>query len=265
MSVSTRHVAGRSTTECRRPSVAGSIVALRWVPALAAVIVLAVAAALPPAAAAAAGIRKPGAPTAVMATALGGGAVVAWSAPASDGGTPITGYSVIASHGGQTCTTTGATTCTLTGLTDGRLYTVRVRASNAKGNGPAARVQVTPLPIVSLVDGFPYSGGPEGLTLSQPTSSTVSVDFTTSDGPGAALYWGQWIGAASSFSPSSGTVTFAPGQTTATISFTVNPPNVTGCSPFFPPTACYPSVTVTLSNPKNAGLGPTPYTNLLFV
>ncbi|HEY7916467.1 MAG TPA: fibronectin type III domain-containing protein [Acidimicrobiales bacterium] len=233
-------------------------------PALVAVTALAIAATVP-AGAATPRIRKPGAPIALMATPIGGGAVVAWSAPASDGGTPITGYSAIASHGGQICTTTGATTCTLTGLTDGRLYTVRVRASNAKGSGPPARVQVTPLPIVSLVDGFPYSGGPEDLTLSQPTSSTVSVDFTTSDGPGSTLYWGQWVGAASSFSPSSGTVTFAPGQTTASISFTVNPPNVTGCSLFFPPTACYPSVTVTLSHPKNAGLGPTPYTNLFFV
>ena len=131
-----------------------------------------------PASASAPRLHKPGAPTAVTAVALSGGAAVSWAAPASDGGTPITGYTVIASHGGTTCTTTGATTCTLTGLTNGRLYTVHVTASNAQGPGPASsRVQVTPLPTVSLVNGFPYTGGPETVTLSQPSRSTVRVDF----------------------------------------------------------------------------------------
>jgi hypothetical protein len=102
------------------------------------------------------------------------------------------------------------------------------------------------------------------VTLSQPTHSTVLVDFATSNGPDWALYWAQWIGDAAAFSPNSGTVTFVPGQTTATISFTVNLPNVTGCSPFFPPTACFPSLTVTLVNPTNAVLGPNPFTTLSF-
>jgi Fibronectin type III domain len=218
-----------------------------------------------PASAYAPRIHKPGAPTAVTAIPLSGGAAVSWTAPASDGGSPITGYTVIASHDGQTCTTTGATTCTVTGLTNGHLYRVHVRASNAKGEGPAsARVPVTPLPTVSFVNVFPYTGGPVSVTLSQPTRGTVHVDFTTSNGPDWALYWAQWIGDAAAFSPNSGTVTFVPGQTTATISFTVNPSNVTGCSPFFPPIACFPSLTVTLVNPTNAVLDPTPFTTLSF-
>ena len=218
-----------------------------------------------PASASAPRTHKPGAPTTVTAVALSEGATVSWAAPASDGGAPITGYTVIASHGGTTCTTTGATTCSLTGLTNGRQYTVHVRASNAQGTGPtSSRVQVTPLPTVSLVNGFPYTGGPESVALSEPSRSTISVDFTTSDGPDWQLYWAQWIGDAAAFSPTSGTVTFAPGQTTATISFTVNTPNVTGCSPFYPPTSCFPSVTVTLVNPTNALLDPTPFTYLSF-
>src|SRR5450755_4054751 len=134
-------------------------------------------------------IKKPGAPTAVTAIAPDGSAAVAWTAPASDGGSAITGYTVTASHGGQTCVTTGATTCTVTGLTTGRLYAIKVRASNAKGEGPAARVQVTPLPTVSFTGFivFPFTGGAVVVTLSQPASSTVQVNFVTSDGPATNL------------------------------------------------------------------------------
>jgi hypothetical protein len=83
--------------------------------ALLAVTVLTVVASVP-AGADAPRITKPGAPTAVTATAISGGAAVSWTAPVSDGGSPITGYTVTASHGGQTCTTIGATMCTVTGL-----------------------------------------------------------------------------------------------------------------------------------------------------
>ena len=234
------------------------------VPALLALSVLTVVANVP---ADASGIRKPGAPTAVVATPGIASAAVSWTAPASDGGSPITGYVVTALHGGQTCTTTGATACTVTGLTGGRLYTIRVRASNAKGEGRAARVQLSTVPTVSFDSpvSFPFSGGSVGIVLSQITFRTVRVDFTTSGGPGVTLFWGEWIGAAASFSPSSGSATFAPGQVSTTISFAVSPTNVSGCSPFFPPSACYPSATVTLTNPRNAVLGSTPATNLFYV
>jgi len=101
--------------------------------------------------------------------------------------------------------------------------------------------------------------------LTQPSSSSVQVDFATSDGPEAALEWGAWVGAATSFSPNTGTVTFAPGQTVATIPFTVDPVNVDGCSAYYvSQDICYPSVTVTLNNPTNSFLGATPATNLFY-
>jgi hypothetical protein len=103
-----------------------------------------------PASAYAPRIHKPGAPTAVTAIALSGGAEVSWTAPASDGGSPITGYTVISWHGGQTCSTTGATTCTVTGLANGRSYTLHVRASNIAGNGRPSTVRVSLLPAVSF-------------------------------------------------------------------------------------------------------------------
>ena len=89
-------------------------------------------------------IKKPGAPTGVSAVPISGGAVVSWSAPSTDGGSPITGYSATASHGGESCSTTGALTCTVTGLINSRHYEIRVRAGNIVGFGRAAKVRVTP-------------------------------------------------------------------------------------------------------------------------
>ena len=88
--------------------------------------------------------KKPGAPTDVTAYAVNGGAGVTWSAPLSDGGSPITGYTVTAPRGDETCTTTTAMTCELTGLTNGRTYGFKVQASNSVGTGKAVRDSVTP-------------------------------------------------------------------------------------------------------------------------
>ncbi|MGO8871796.1 MAG: pentapeptide repeat-containing protein [Acidimicrobiales bacterium] len=89
-------------------------------------------------------VTKPGDPKTVTAAPIDGGATVYWTPPTSDGGSPITGYTVKASFGGATCSTTGATTCTVTGLTNGHTYVVHVRASNAIGVGkPSAKATVT--------------------------------------------------------------------------------------------------------------------------
>jgi hypothetical protein len=96
----------------------GRITLRLCVPALLAAGVLTVVASVPASATRAPRIKKPGAPTAVTAVAGNGNAWVSWTAPASDGGSPITGYTVTASHGGQSCTTTDTTTCTVTGLTN---------------------------------------------------------------------------------------------------------------------------------------------------
>ncbi|MSO86645.1 MAG: hypothetical protein EXQ71_03870 [Acidimicrobiia bacterium] len=94
----------------------------------------------------------PGAPTIGAAVAGAGAATVSWTAPVSDGGSPITGYVVTPYIGyyalaPQTFTST-ATTQTVTGLMNGTTYRFRVRAINAVGTGGYSKVTntVTPTP-----------------------------------------------------------------------------------------------------------------------
>jgi len=73
-------------------------------------------------------------------------AVVSWTAPDNNGGSPITKYTVTASPGGKTVAATGVTTATVTGLKNGTSYTFTVTATNAIGTSPAsvASAAVTP-------------------------------------------------------------------------------------------------------------------------
>lgn len=94
----------------------------------------------------------PGAPTAVTAVPQDTSAVVSWTPPASDGNTPITGYTVLAS-GSPTrqCTSSGATTCTVTGLTNGVPYTFSVRATNMVGTGSASAPSAAVTPRAPVI------------------------------------------------------------------------------------------------------------------
>src|ERR1019366_7912671 len=78
-------------------------------------------------------LTAPTAPTGVQATAGNAQAFVSWTAPVSNGGSPVTGDTVTAAPGGGTATTTGATTATVTGLTNGTSYTFTVTATNSIG------------------------------------------------------------------------------------------------------------------------------------
>jgi fibronectin type III domain protein len=74
-------------------------------------------------------------------------ATVSWSVPVSDGGLPISSYTVRAEPGGQQITLAdSARQTTFVGLTDGVLYTFSVTASNSRGGSlPSVSNAVMPL------------------------------------------------------------------------------------------------------------------------
>lgn len=107
----------------------------------------------------------PGAPTIGTATAGTLAATVRWTAPLSDGGSPLTGYVVTPYLGAvaqpaQTFAST-ATTQRVTGLTAGASYTFRVSARNAGGIGPqsAASNAVTINAVMTLTFPNPLPAG----------------------------------------------------------------------------------------------------------
>ena len=117
---------------------------------------------------------KPGVPTGVTGIPADQQVVVSWTAPASNGGSAITGYTVTSDPGSFTATSVG-TTATVTGLTNGTPYTFRVVATNAIGDSDpsAASSSITPT-------SFP--GTPNNVALELQEGLTIKVTWTTSSG-----------------------------------------------------------------------------------
>ena len=83
----------------------------------------------------------PGPPQNVTATAGDGKVKVTWDPPASDGGSPITGYTVTASRNASNFKASfgpSATSGTIRSLVNGKTYSVTVVAKNANGAGQAS-------------------------------------------------------------------------------------------------------------------------------
>jgi titin len=118
------------------------------------------------------GLTVPGAPTAVSGTPGDGQVALGWSAPASDGGTPVTDYavSVFNSSGGPATGVSGPTTrfvgsatrnFAFTGLTNGTAYAFTVAAVNSVGIGApsALSTPVTPATVPGAPTGASAVGG----------------------------------------------------------------------------------------------------------
>lgn len=81
----------------------------------------------------------PSAPMNVTAEGVDGAVELTWTAPESDGGSPITGYTVLVSPDALSVAISGSDNwADIDGLTNGRAYTFTVTANNANGVGPAS-------------------------------------------------------------------------------------------------------------------------------
>ena len=128
----------------------------------------------------AAPVTAPDAPGGVTATAGNATATVTWTAP-SDGGSAITGYSVIPYIAGaaQAAVPASGTSAVLSGLTNGTAYTFAVTATNAIGTSQAS-AQTTAVTPATL------PAAPTGVTAVRGNASAV-VSWTAPANGGSTV------------------------------------------------------------------------------
>ncbi|MEU8819648.1 fibronectin type III domain-containing protein [Actinoplanes sp. NPDC048796] len=161
-----------------------------------------------------AGPSAPQPPTAAGAQVGDESAVVSWTAPGDDGGSPVTSYDVQAYSGGnavagKTCTATAPTlTCTVTGLTNGAAYTYRVTATNLIGTSAesVASAAVTPLGA---------AGAPTVANVASTASGSATLTWTAPGVNGGSPVTSYTVQA------------YAAGQAVAGRTCTVNSPALT--------------------------------------
>ena len=123
----------------------------------------------------------PGAPTSPVGTAGSGQVSVAFTAPASNGGSAITSYTVTVNPGGATVSGP-ASPINVTGLTNGQAYTFTVTATNSAGTSTASVTSAAVTPIATQTITFNPPGAKTfgtTPTLTATASSTLAVTFTS--------------------------------------------------------------------------------------
>lgn len=145
------------------------------------------------------------APAAVTGVKVVGGrrnVVISWTAPASNGGQPITSYTVTATPGGRSCTTSDAatTSCVIGKLGDMKKYTFSVVATNIVGNGEASAASRTvwTQPKVSRTKSATAKNIAQFAGLKVPATAKFSVKVIGKKSPGVcSMKGGAVIGKAS--------------------------------------------------------------------
>ena len=140
------------------------------------------------------GTTVPGAPTGLTATASGTTAIdLSWSAPASTGGSAITGYKIESSSDGGSSwsdlvanTSNTTTTYAHTGLTAGTTRHYRVSAINANGAGTASNVD-------SATTGTTVPGAPTGLTATASGTTAINLSWSAPASTGGSAITGYKI------------------------------------------------------------------------
>jgi hypothetical protein len=154
----------------------------------------------------------PGAPTIGTATAGDTQATVSFTAPAADGGSPISGYTVTCNPGAVTASG-AASPITVTGLTNGTPYMCSVAATNSAGTGSASAT-VAVNPVATSFSGMSATG-----------TGTVTASFT-GGGPNCTFVVRQLIPVTGD--PASPPAGSAPGVTFPDGLFDFS---TTGCTP----------------------------------
>ena len=128
----------------------------------------------------------PDEPLSVSATAGDGEVSLIWSAPANDGGSPITGYTI--ANGATTTTVPGDQhALTISGLPDGDEFQLSIYATNTVGNGPAQLSNVVttePTTVPGAPTGVVATAGDGSATVRWVPSccGVLSYDATASPG-----------------------------------------------------------------------------------
>ena len=143
----------------------------------------------------------PGAPSGLSVLGGDGQVTLGWSPPASDGGSPVTGYVVTPFVAGvaqpSLAYPSTATVETVTGLADGTTYDFTVAATNAVGLGApsTASPDVTPATVPGAPSGLSVLGGDGQVTLGwsppasdggSPVTGYVVTPFVAGRGPAVA-------------------------------------------------------------------------------
>ena len=192
-----------------------------------------------------AGATVPGAPTGVTAAAGDQSASVEWTAPASDGGLAIVGYTVLISPATPAAVVVvNGTRAFVSSLTNGTAYTFQVYATNAAGNGPpsAPSAPVTPTATPAAPVNLTYSDNPAVYRVNSPIAPN-----TPSNAGGAIETYSVTpaLPAGLSLDPVTGVITGTPTAVTAVASY-----QVTGSNPSGSASA---SLSITVTTPINPG------------